>query len=55
MNTGWMSGIATAVLLICFLGMVIWAWSSGRKQEFERAARLPLDEDDVKPNREVQS
>jgi cytochrome c oxidase cbb3-type subunit IV len=55
MNAGWMSGVATAVLLICFLGVVVWAWSSGRKQEFERAARLPLEDAEVKPNREVQS
>jgi cytochrome c oxidase cbb3-type subunit IV len=54
MSAGWMPGVATAVLLICFLGVVVWAWSSGRKQDFERAARLPLDEDEVKANREVQ-
>jgi cytochrome c oxidase cbb3-type subunit IV len=55
MNIGWISGVATALLLICFLGVVVWAWGSGRKQEFERAAHLPLADDGIKPDREVQS
>jgi len=39
------SGIVTAILLVCFLGGWIWAWSPRRKREFEDAALLPLDED----------
>jgi len=38
------SGIVTVVLLVLFLGGWIWAWSPRRKNEFEAAARLPLDE-----------
>ncbi|MDZ4811314.1 MAG: CcoQ/FixQ family Cbb3-type cytochrome c oxidase assembly chaperone [Pseudomonadota bacterium] len=53
MSNGWISGVATALLLICFLGIVVWAWSSRRKNEFEQAARLPLDADDVAKDREV--
>lgn len=37
--------IWTAVLLIVFVGIVAWAWSSKRKQKFDEAARLPLDDD----------
>ena len=38
------SGIVTAVLLVSFIAGWIWAWSPKRKQDFEQAARLPLDE-----------
>ena len=37
--------IWTAVLLIMFVGIVIWAWSSKRKNQFDVAARTPLDDD----------
>jgi cytochrome c oxidase cbb3-type subunit 4 len=37
----------TVAALITFLGIVAWAWSSRRRADFEAAARLPLDEDDV--------
>lgn len=40
-------GIATVVLLIAFLGIVAWAWSSKRKTEFEEAANLPLGNDET--------
>ena len=32
-------------LIIGFVGIFIWAWSKKRKPEFDRAARLPLEED----------
>ncbi|QSX73741.1 cbb3-type cytochrome c oxidase subunit 3 [Lysobacter arenosi] len=38
------SGIVTAVLLVLFVAGWIWAWSPRRRQEFDAAARLPLDE-----------
>ena len=38
------TGIITALLLICFLGGTAWAYSGKRKAEFEQAARLPLDD-----------
>ena len=37
---------AQPVLLIAFLGIVAWAWSSKRKTEFEQAAQLPLGDDE---------
>jgi len=30
-----------------FLGIVAWAWSARRREDFEQAARLPLDEEDA--------
>ena len=36
----------TVLLLVVFIGIVFWAYSSKRKQDFDEAARLPLDDDD---------
>ena len=37
----------TLVVLVLFVGIVIWAWSSKRKQDFDEAANMPFDEDDM--------
>ena len=50
MSSGTLSGIVTAVLLLLFLGLVVWAYSAKRKASFDAAARLPLEED--KPGKE---
>lgn len=55
MSSGMLSGIATVILLICFLGVVLWTWSSGRKSSFEQAAMLPLEQDESVSGREKQS
>lgn len=39
-------GIVTGVLLVLFLWLIAWAWSSRRKEKFEAAARLPLEDKD---------
>jgi cytochrome c oxidase cbb3-type subunit IV len=44
MNAGLISGLVTGLLLLTFLGGVAWAWSGRRKQEFDEAARLPLED-----------
>ena len=36
----------TVALLILFIGIIIWAFSSRRKQRFDAAARMPLEDDD---------
>lgn len=38
------SGIITGILLVLFLGGTIWAYSPGRKKDFEEAANLPLED-----------
>jgi cytochrome c oxidase cbb3-type subunit 4 len=40
------SGIVTATLLVVFLAGWAWAWSPRRRQDFDEAARLPLEDDD---------
>ena len=43
------SGIITAILLVLFIGGWIWAWRPARKQEFDAAAQLPLDDEEKLP------
>ncbi|MBN8412361.1 cbb3-type cytochrome c oxidase subunit 3 [Halomonas denitrificans] len=52
MDIGTFRGILTGILLVAFLGLVAWAYSSRRKREFEQAANLPFADDDEQPNRD---
>lgn len=38
-------GLFTLILMIAFVSIVIWAWSSKRREDFAEASRLPLDDD----------
>jgi cytochrome c oxidase cbb3-type subunit IV len=38
-------GIITGVLMVLFIGLVLWAYSRRRHDEFMAAARLPLDDE----------
>ncbi|MCI4441214.1 cytochrome c oxidase cbb3-type subunit 4 [Tibeticola sediminis] len=35
----------TVLSFVLFIGIVAWAWSGKRKQDFEEAARLPFQQD----------
>ena len=37
--------IWTIVVMVVFLGIVLWAWSGKRVQAFDEAANLPFTED----------
>jgi cytochrome c oxidase cbb3-type subunit 4 len=39
------SGIVTAVLLLAFLLIAAWAWSSRTRARFDDASRLPLEDE----------
>jgi cytochrome c oxidase cbb3-type subunit 4 len=44
--------LMTLVALVTFIGIVVWAYSSQRKQHFDRAARMALeDEEPIEPHR----
>ncbi|HEX7044930.1 MAG TPA: CcoQ/FixQ family Cbb3-type cytochrome c oxidase assembly chaperone [Burkholderiales bacterium] len=45
MNAELAHGLWTLLLLLIFLGIVLWAWSGRRKPRFEQAARLALDDE----------
>lgn len=36
----------TVVVLLLFLGITCWAWSGRKKKDFDKAARIPFEEDD---------
>jgi cbb3-type cytochrome oxidase subunit 3 len=38
-------GVYTLILVIVFVGIVLWAWSGKRARAFREAAELPLMED----------
>lgn len=40
------SGIITAVLMVLFIGGTVWVWRPERREEFDAAARLPLENDE---------
>ncbi len=47
MDINTLRGFATIVVLVTFIAICIWAYSSKRKHDFEEAANLPFaDEDD---------
>jgi cytochrome c oxidase cbb3-type subunit 4 len=45
-------GAILIALIVGFVGVWVWAWSKKRKPEFDRAARMPLEED--APNEPVE-
>ena len=38
-------GIVTLLLMLLFIGVVVWAYSARRRQTYDHAARMPLEED----------
>jgi cytochrome c oxidase cbb3-type subunit 4 len=38
--------IMTVVAFVTFLGIVVWAYSGKRKQAFDAAARMAIDDND---------
>ena len=45
MDYSMLSSLMTVVMLVVFLCIVAWAYSSKRSAAFEEAARVPLEED----------
>lgn len=43
------------VVMITFLGIVFWAYSSKRKDAFDEAARLPFDDEPSSDNNKTSS
>jgi len=37
--------LITLLSFTTFIGILVWAWSSRRRSDFEQAERLPFDED----------
>jgi cytochrome c oxidase cbb3-type subunit 4 len=47
MDSSLIQSVWTLVVLVLFVGIVIWAWSGKRKQAFDEAANIPFNEDDM--------
>ncbi len=45
MDINTLRSISTVAALVVFLGIVWWAWSRKRKNDFDEAARLPFEQD----------
>lgn len=42
---GTLLSIWTVIVLILFVGIVIWAWHGKNRESFRQAARIPLEEE----------
>ncbi len=42
---GWVAGISTLISMVAFIGVVAWSYNHRRAAEYDRAARMPLEED----------
>ena len=40
-------GISTVFLMVAFIGVCFWAYSSKRKKTFDEAANLPFADEDM--------
>lgn len=47
MDINTLRGLFTALALVAFVGVCIWAWSSKRKRSFDEAANLPFADDNI--------
>jgi cytochrome c oxidase cbb3-type subunit IV len=47
MSFGLVQGLITILLMVLFVGIVVWAYSSRQKKRFEEASMLPFAEDDA--------
>ncbi|WP_079280012.1 cbb3-type cytochrome oxidase subunit 3 [Pseudomonas aeruginosa] len=41
MDIGTLRGLGTVVIMVAFIGLVIWAYSGKRKKSFDEATMLP--------------
>ena len=39
--------VITLLCMLTFLGIIAWAWSARRKNDFEEAAMLPFADEDM--------
>ena len=49
MDINLLRSIATVLMLLIFVGIVVWAYSRRRRAAFDAAARLPLLDDAPTP------
>jgi cytochrome c oxidase cbb3-type subunit 4 len=47
MDINTLRGLSTILVMIVFVGICLWAYSSSKKDDFDDAANLPFDDDDI--------
>jgi cytochrome c oxidase cbb3-type subunit 4 len=45
MDVNTLRSVVTVVTFVCFIGIVVWAWSRRNAADFEKAAQLPFEQD----------
>ena len=48
MDYGTLRGIITIVVMVTFIGIFAWAYSSSRKKQFDDAANLVFSDEELK-------
>ena len=43
-------GIGTVFAIVAFISICIWAYSGKRRKDFDTAAQMPLNDDDLDPS-----
>ncbi len=52
MNLNDLRSLLTVLLLVVFVGIVVWAWSRRNRAAFDEAARLPFQEEKTEKTHE---
>ena len=47
MDINTLRGISTILVMIAFVSICLWAYSSKRKKSFDDAANLPFEDDEI--------
>jgi cytochrome c oxidase cbb3-type subunit 4 len=47
MDINTLRGLSTILVMIVFVGICLWAYSSSKKDDFDDAANLPFDDEDI--------
>jgi len=47
MDINTLRGLSTILVMIVFAGICLWAYSASKKEDFEDAANLPFQDDDI--------
>jgi cytochrome c oxidase cbb3-type subunit 4 len=45
MDIGWLRGVITLLSLLCFIGIVAWAYAPRHRAQLEDQGRLPFCDD----------
>lgn len=49
MSLGTALGSITALLMVIFIGIVVWTYGFKRERDFDAIARMPIDEKEGQP------